>query len=278
MQIIIERCFKSVQALSLHHILLATAASLLVACAPTGINSLTPASRVAEVHTGDTELAPSSARLAETRLGTQWGESHVSHTRHVAGQRLSQQPVDLYTMRYAAYPYRGEALTNVLLADGRVRFSVLDGRGQTRSFVRNHTGDHLLGAVGERYQLHYESLSASESYEIVAAVDGVDVISGRPASVRYRGYLLRPRATLTIEGFRESANSVAAFRFAAAEDAYAANSQDNSVDNVGVIASAVYRVAIDPVLATPLEPAPPRPNPFPADPPGRYAEPPRYDR
>ncbi|UJF24033.1 hypothetical protein L0B52_06740 [Suttonella sp. R2A3] len=253
---------------------LATTAALFIA----GCTTQPPGAHHTEMRSSE-PAAQKALAVADTRLGTQWGESHVSHTRNVSGTRLSDKPFDLYTINYSAYPYRGEALTTALIADGRIRFSVLDGRGRTQSFVRNQSGDHLLGKEGERYQLHYENLSNSESYEVVAAVDGVDVINGKPASVQYRGYLLSPRATLTIEGFRESADSIAAFRFAKPDDAYAANSDKNSINNVGIIATAVYRVAIQgmPMPIT-VKPQPPRPNPFPADPPGQYAEPPRYDR
>lgn len=220
-----------------------------------------------------------SSPMADTRLGTQWGESYRSQTVSVSATRENSQPDDIYSIHYSAAGERGEALTNVLLADGRIRFSVINGNDQPYSFVRNRTGDHIYGREGERYQLHYQNLSQSQAYEIVASVDGVDVISGQPASVTRRGYLLDPGDTLTIEGFRESSNSVAAFRFSRPESSYAANSAKNTVANVGVIASAVYKVRVQQTTPRTIRVPDPYPaNPFPADPPGQYAEPPRYDR
>jgi len=78
--------------------------------------------------------------------------------------------------------------------------------------------------------------------EAVATVDGLDVSSGRPGSFDRRGYVLDPRETLRIEGFRRSMEEVAAFRFGAVSDSYAAEMGDDR--NVGPSINRERSVAI----------------------------------
>ena len=94
-------------------------------------------------------------------------------------------------------------------------------------------------------------------------MDGLNVLNGRAASRQDAGYVLRPRGSLSIEGFRKDDNTVAAFTFGAPNDAYVAHSAHGSVQNAGIIGSVVYELADD---------NPRAPNAFPAD--GRYALPP----
>jgi hypothetical protein len=49
--------------------------------------------------------------------------------------------------------------------------------------------------------------------EVVLSVDGLDVIDGRSASYRKRGYIIPPRGRINVDGFRQSMSEVAAFRF-----------------------------------------------------------------
>ena len=110
--------------------------------------------------------------------------------------------------------------------------------------------------------MHYKN-NSNTTYEIVASVDGLNVLNGRAASRQDAGYVLRPRGELTIEGFRKDDNTVAAFTFGAPQDAYAAHSAHGSVQNTGIIGTVVYELQGD---------TPRTPNAFPAD--GRYAPPP----
>jgi hypothetical protein len=113
-------------------------------------------------------------------------------------------------------------------------------------------------------------------------VDGLDVFSGQPGSLRNTGYLLYPGRTLRIQGFRKSQREVAAFRFSAKDRAYANNTPAGDARNIGVIGTALFEVRVNDPQAG-LRPAPPPPpaqrggpNPFPADPARPYAPPPQY--
>jgi hypothetical protein len=82
--------------------------------------------------------------------------------------------------------------------------------------------------------------------EIVLSVDGLDVIDGRPASFRKRGYCVNPHRKLVVEGFRQSTEAVAAFRFGPVRESCSAEKYHNT-RNVGVIGIALFNeVGSDP--------------------------------
>jgi hypothetical protein len=109
--------------------------------------------------------------------------------------------------------------------------------------------------------------------EVVSSVDGLDVMSGQPASVRRRGYLLLPYETLEIDGFRESESTVASFRFGRVSDSYAA--RQGSARDVGVIGLALFSERGDPWSPSRRDEDERRlsATPFPGD--RRFASPPR---
>jgi hypothetical protein len=67
----------------------------------------------------------------------------------------------------------------------------------------------------------------------VVSVDGLSVISGRPASETSPGYLVEPGGSILIEGWRRDRATVAAFRFVDREASYA--NRMGHPENVGVI-------------------------------------------
>jgi hypothetical protein len=64
-------------------------------------------------------------------------------------------------------------------------------------------------------------------------------MDGRPASIRKRGYVIAPHRTMVVEGFRQSAEAVAAFRFSPVRESYAQQKYRNT-PNVGVIGVAIF--------------------------------------
>ena len=96
----------------------------------------------------------------------------------------------------------------------------------------------LAGAEGERYNLRLQNHSPAR-VEVVVSVDGRDVISGRLGDyAKQRGYVLEPFGVLLIEGYRQSLDHVAAFRFATLEDSYAGRL--GTPASVGVIGVAAF--------------------------------------
>jgi len=231
---------------------------------------------------------PSAAAAAPAQLGTQWGEGRESKTRTVEAKRLSAQPDEVASLGYnEASAVRREAgnnperRLNLQLAQGDVEWSVLDENGRPLPMQRARRSSssdmfRLAGIEGARYTLRFRNLS-DRSYEVIATVDGLDVLNGKPGSLRNGGYVLRPLQTLDIEGFRKSQSEVAAFRFAAPGRAYAANTEAGDVRNIGVIGAALFELEQPEASRRPRRnAASTQPNAFPAD--DSYAPPPRYSK
>lgn len=203
---------------------------------------------------------------SEERLGTKWGDDLNSYVTQVDLKRLSNRPIDETQIRYANKQFSGRNINSISLAAGKVSFSVVDDRGRILPLYRDGQNYYLSAIDGQSYQLRYSNTS-NQTFEIVASVDGLDVLDGSRASRSNSGYVLRPYSSFAIEGFRKSNSSVASFTFSRPKDAYAANSANGSIQNTGVIGTVVYELK-----APQYHPAKnskdgyaPAPNAFPAD-------------
>ena len=96
---------------------------------------------------------------------------------------------------------------------------------------------YILGTIGQRYLVKVRD-NSPQRIEVVASVDGRDVIDGQSAAFSKRGYVVNPYGDLTIDGYRLSEQAVAAFRFSSVPRSYAA--QTGSARDVGVIGVAVF--------------------------------------
>ncbi len=96
----------------------------------------------------------------------------------------------------------------------------------------------VLGSLGQRYRIHIVNPTAAR-VEAVVSVDGLDAVDGKPASLEKRGYIIPAFGDVTVDGWRTSLDSVAAFRFSSVRDSYASRTQTDR--NVGVIGVAFFR-------------------------------------
>jgi hypothetical protein len=94
------------------------------------------------------------------------------------------------------------------------------------------------GRQDERFAVVVRNL-APVRREIVVSVDGLDVLDGEPASLRKRGYVLKPGEEFAVEGFRTSESAVASFRFGSVGESYS-QLRHGTDRNVGVIGIAVF--------------------------------------
>ncbi len=198
------------------------------------------------------------------RLGTQWGDDVNSRVTTVDLRRTSSNPIEQMQVYYADKNYTGRALNSMSLVAGKVDFSMITDSGKL-SLYRDSGHYYVRGQAGQAYRLVYQNNSAN-TYEVVASVDGLNVIDGSAASRQGAGYVLNPNQKLVIEGFRKDQNSVASFIFSKPENAYAANTSAGSINNTGVIGSAIYEL-YDPSRPKAQQQA------FPAD--NGYAKPPK---
>ncbi|HEV8244545.1 MAG TPA: hypothetical protein VGP93_02125, partial [Polyangiaceae bacterium] len=119
-----------------------------------------------------------------------------------------------------------------------VTVSLEDEGGQAlRTFARDGK-TFVLGEFGQRYNIRIRN-PLSFRVEVVASVDGRDVVSGKRADfVQNRGYLIGPGDSVVIEGFRTSLDEVASFRFTDPSDSY--SSRMGTPQNVGIIGVAFF--------------------------------------
>lgn len=182
-------------------------------------------------------------------LGTTWGESKES--RIVEGAFARANPTQpfvkaalFYNDRQGANAmagsagYRASSQATVQPFNGGLSISLQGEQGETLPGFYANGRQYVIGESGRRYDIIVSNHS-SFRFEVVASVDGLDVIDGRAASVSKRGYILEARSTLRIDGFRQSANAVAAFRFSSVRDSYTAQS-GKGARNVGVIGLAIF--------------------------------------
>jgi hypothetical protein len=181
-------------------------------------------------------------------LGTSWGETRESRVSRVAFEREDpDRPVAVSILHYddrdgvralagAAVPSADEEPVEAATG-GALAVRVMDERGWPLPTFRS--GGRLLveGRRGQRYSIELANGSGAR-IEAVATVDGLDVMDGEHGSLDKRGYVLRPGETFRIDGFRRSQSAVAAFRFGAVGESYAARTGDDT--NVGVIGVAFF--------------------------------------
>jgi hypothetical protein len=128
---------------------------------------------------------------------------------------------------------------------GPYSLQVVDEHGDPlRRFDRGGRA-YTLGTLGQRYLLRVTNNSGAR-VEVVASVDGRDVLDGRTAEWSKRGYIVEPYGSVTIDGFRLSDASVAAFRFSSVPNSYAARMGD--ARDVGVVGVAVFSERRPPVV------------------------------
>jgi hypothetical protein len=110
---------------------------------------------------------------------------------------------------------------------------------------------YVVGKAGSEYQVRLRSRLREELLAVVS-VDGVNVITGQTANPSQSGYVIAPRGTLDIHGWRKSLSQTAAFYFTALPDSYAART--GRPDDVGVIGVALFRRKQEPRPPAPIAP------------------------
>jgi hypothetical protein len=120
---------------------------------------------------------------------------------------------------------------------GPYSLELVDDTGRVLPTFSYRGRTFVLGVPGQRYLLRIRN-GSGRRIEVVASVDGRDVVDGRTASWEKRGYLVDPFGQTTIDGYRLSGDAVAAFRFGSVRDSYAARMGD--ARDVGVIGVAVF--------------------------------------
>ncbi len=181
-------------------------------------------------------------------LGTTFGETRESHVSTSPFFREDpDSPLAVASLFYndaqgaramarrSGFVERGNGAVSVL--NGALTVQLLDASGRPLRGLEGSGRTYAIGEAGQRYIIEIRNHTRNR-VEAVATVDGLDVIDGRAGSLSKRGYIVAPFATVDIDGFRRSEDTVAAFRFGSVRGSYAAKKGNDR--NVGVIGVAFF--------------------------------------
>ena len=139
------------------------------------------------------------------------------------------------TLLACALLFSGRALAQ----GGLVDVAVYDRTEGRRLPVYWHESRaYVAGKPGNEYQISLRNRQQEELLAVLS-VDGVNVITGETAHPSQSGYVLAPRGSLDIQGWRRSLSQTAAFYFTSLPDSYAART--GRPNDVGVIGVALFR-------------------------------------
>lgn len=194
-----------------------------------------------------TSPAPARVPTHTPGLGTAYGEQHNSTVVNTRFERDNSSPDAVLSLWYndwegvrsmaAAYGSRGTSTAIATGTHGPLTVALVDGRGQTLPASDIDGRRYAAGIAGSSYKIRVSNNSAFR-FEVVASVDGLDVIDGSDAAYHKRGYVLDAWSSITIDGWRTSDDTVAAFRFSGIEDSYAKRTGKGR--NVGVVGVAFF--------------------------------------
>lgn len=198
-------------------------------------------------HDHDDASFTAAAPTVRPGLGTSYGEQHFSQITTAPFVRGATQPDVLLSLWYndldgvrqaqGAFGSGFDSLSQASTSDGALVVSVVDDSGYSMSSAQVGDKRYVVGQPGQRYELVVQNNSA-QRFEVVASVDGLDVIDGQTASFAKRGYIVDPWSSITIDGWRTGHDTVAAFRFSGMDDSYAERKGDGR--NIGVIGFAFF--------------------------------------
>lgn len=191
-----------------------------------------------------------SKRSDRPGLATQFGEDLNRDVRHASFERESMTTPFLTTTIWYNDAAGARTLAQqassrsgnraeVELLNGGLLVQITDSWFQVLEGFVADGRPYAIGEADARYALRIVNRT-DFAFEVIASIDGLDVISGRPASFERRGYVLAAHDTVTIEGFRTSESQVAAFRFGKVAESYSAQ-MGHGDKNVGVIGVALFQ-------------------------------------
>lgn len=196
------------------------------------------------------QFEPQEQPKSRPGLGTEWGETRTSRITTSPFVRAdASQPVALASFNYNdaqgakamanASGFRELSTGKIDVGNGLATVMLKDGNsGRFLSGFEAASKSYMVGQAGDRYTIVVQS-NVPARLEVLVSVDGLDVLDGRAAGFSKRGYLIDPNGTLEIDGFRQSADAVAAFRFGSVRESYA-QQKHGDARNVGVIGVALF--------------------------------------
>lgn len=190
----------------------------------------------------------SEARLQDRPgLGTQAGHEHESTFQ--AGRLIRKSSVPDAVDSFHYNDEKGaETMAGILGSSKTKHNGLFDAAGARLKVGLCSYGDpypHLeaagrrivIGQAGRDYRVSLENRS-KKRVEVIVTVDGLNTLTSTTGAYSQRGYILEPKQTYDVEGFRTGGNKVRTFRFGRVADSVAA--AKGGAGNVGVIGLAVF--------------------------------------
>jgi hypothetical protein len=143
-----------------------------------------------------------------------------------------------------AFQFAGAAIALALAAQawavgGMVDVSVIDrASGRTLPVHWRHGQAYVVGKPGAEYRIQVRNREGGDLLAVMS-VDGINVITGESAHPAQSGYVIGPRQSFAVDGWRKSLQRTAAFYFTELDDSYAART--GRPEDVGVIGVALFR-------------------------------------
>lgn len=190
--------------------------------------------------------APAAKPELQHGLGTAWGETRYSDITKTPFVRASNSPLIQSALYYNDHAGIINSVGNnfvykyhlINLGGNYLSFGLVDEYGNSLAHTTVSNRHYVMGNINSRYSISLQN-HTSARLEVVLSVDGLDVMDGKPASLHKRGYLINPFSKLKIDGFRQSDNTVAAFRFSSVSQSYTQQKYGEN-NNVGVIGIAAF--------------------------------------
>lgn len=198
-------------------------------------------------------MVASSESLGRTSsrpgLGTSAGETRWSRVNRTEFFRRSSSPDAVASFHYndedgakaMADQLGGGSKRSGLFtaADGRLRTGLVGNGWRSEPYPSLEARDKriFIGRQDATYAVRLENRT-DKRVEVVVTVDGLNTLSGKPASYSQHGYVLAAHQSADIDGFRLNNDKVKEFRFGTVAESKAA--MTGSARNVGVIGLAVF--------------------------------------
>lgn len=197
---------------------------------------------------GRTPDAPAKTKASRQGLATQAGEERHSVMTDTPFYRKTTGSPDAVDSFHYNDEAGAKAMAEALGGGSKKRgmFSMAGGRLEVAlkatygsPYERYEAGGKriVIGSPGSSFEIQLSNRT-KHAVEVVASVDSLDVMDGKSASVKKRGYVIPAKSDLTIDGFRVNLQTVKRFVFGSVDDSAAAKA--GVARNVGVIGLAVY--------------------------------------
>lgn len=132
-----------------------------------------------------------------------------------------------------------------MLDNGRNYELLVRPRGRTPADEYYHNGAVWIeGREGSNYTIDIRNNTHQRALFIVS-VDGLDVIEGQPAGPRSQGYVVGPRETISVPGWKLNNQEAAEFFFSRSRESYV-NAIGGTTTNTGVIGAMIFSEYVQP--------------------------------